>query len=65
MYMYMNCMYSVCTVYIHVDSMYIHGITCALDNGDQGSPCPEDGDFFYARPDAEETEEAINKFMTE
>ena len=30
---------------------------------DGGSPCPEDGDFFYARPDAEDTEEAINKFL--
>jgi hypothetical protein len=30
---------------------------------DPGSPCPEDGDFFDARPDAAETEEAINKFM--
>ena len=30
---------------------------------DAGSPCPEDGDFFYARPDAEDTEEAINKFL--
>ena len=29
-----------------------------------GSPCPEDGDLFYARPDAEETEEAINKFIS-
>ncbi len=31
---------------------------------DEGSPCPEDGDFFYARPDAAETEEAINKFIS-
>ena len=30
---------------------------------DGGSPCPEDGDFFDARPDAAETEEAINKFL--
>ena len=30
---------------------------------DGGSPCPEDGDFFDARPDAEDTEEAINKFL--
>jgi hypothetical protein len=30
---------------------------------DAGSPCPEDGDFFDARPDAEDTEEAINKFL--
>jgi hypothetical protein len=36
----------------------------ARDNEDQGSPCPEDGDFFYARPDAAETEEAINKFIS-
>jgi hypothetical protein len=31
---------------------------------DGGSPCPEDGDFFYARPDATETEEAISKFIS-
>ena len=31
---------------------------------DQGCPCPEDGDFFDARPDAAETEEAINKFVS-
>ena len=36
----------------------------ARDDEDQGSPCPEDGDFFYARPDAAETEEAINKFTS-
>ncbi len=30
---------------------------------DEGSPCPEDGDFFDARPDAAETEEVINKFI--
>ncbi len=36
----------------------------ARDNEYQGSPCPEDGDFFYARPDAAETEEAINKFIS-
>jgi hypothetical protein len=30
---------------------------------DGGSPCPEDGDFFYARSDATETEEAISKFI--
>jgi hypothetical protein len=36
----------------------------ARDYEDQGSPCPEDGDFFYARPDAAETEEAINKFIS-
>ena len=36
----------------------------ALDDGDQGSPCPEDGDFFYARSGVAETEEAINKFMS-
>ena len=36
----------------------------ARDDEDQGSPCPEDGDFFYARPDAAETEEAINKFIS-
>ncbi len=32
----------------------------AQDYMDEGSPCPEDGDFVYARPDAAETEEAIN-----
>ena len=31
---------------------------------DQGIPCPEDGGFFYGRPNAEETEEAISKFMS-
>ncbi len=31
---------------------------------DKGSPCPEDGDFFEARPDAAQTEEAINKFLS-
>ena len=31
---------------------------------DEGSPCPEDGDFFDARPDAAETEQAINKFLS-
>ncbi len=35
----------------------------ARDDEHQGSPCPEDGDFFYARPDAAETEKAINKFI--
>jgi hypothetical protein len=36
----------------------------AKDDEDQGSPCPEDGDFFYAMPDAAETEDAINKFIS-
>ncbi len=36
----------------------------ARDNEDQGSACPEGGDFFYARPDAAETKEAINKFIS-
>ena len=36
----------------------------ARDNEDQGSPCPEDGDFFYARSDAAEKEEAISKFIS-
>jgi hypothetical protein len=32
---------------------------------DEGISCPEDGDFFNARPDAaEKTEEAINKFLS-
>ena len=30
---------------------------------DGGSPCPEDGGFFDARPDAEDTDKAINKFL--
>ncbi len=37
----------------------------ARDDEYQGSPCPEDGDFFYARPDAAETEEAINFWISE
>ncbi len=36
----------------------------ARDDEDQGSPCPEDGDFFDARPDAAETEEDINKLIS-
>ena len=36
----------------------------AREDEDEGSPCPEDGDFFYARPDATETEEAISKFIS-
>ncbi len=39
-------------------------LSYARDTEYQGSPCPEDGDFFYARPDAAETEEAINKFIS-
>jgi hypothetical protein len=31
---------------------------------DGDSLCPEDGDFFDARPDATETEEAISKFIS-
>ena len=41
-----------------------HSSSYARDDMDEGSPCPEDGDFFYARPDAAETEEAINKFIS-
>jgi hypothetical protein len=37
--------------------------SASLDDVDGGNPCPEDGDFFDARPDAEDTEEAINKFL--
>ena len=37
--------------------------SASRDDMDAGSPCPEDGGFFYARPDAEDTEEAINKFL--
>ena len=33
-----------------------------VDDVDEGSPCPEDGEFFTARPDAAEMEEAIGKF---
>ncbi len=29
-----------------------------------GSACPEDGEFFTARPDAAEMEEAIGKFVS-
>jgi hypothetical protein len=36
----------------------------AREDEDGGSPCPEDGDFFDARPDAEETEKAISKFIS-
>ena len=36
----------------------------ARDNEDGGSPSLEDGGFFYARPDAAETEEAISKFIS-
>jgi hypothetical protein len=36
----------------------------ARQDEERGSPCPEDGDFFYARPDSAETEEAISKFIS-
>ncbi len=36
----------------------------AVDDGDGGSPCPEDGEFFNARPDAAETEEAIGNLVS-
>ncbi len=38
----------------------------AREDEDEGSPCPlaEDDDFFDARPDSTETEEAINKFIS-
>ena len=36
----------------------------AVDDGDGGSPCPENGEFFTARPDAAEMEEAIGKFVS-
>ena len=36
----------------------------AREDEDEGSPCPEDGDLFYARPDATETEEAISMFIS-
>ena len=38
--------------------------TSAREDEDEGSPSPEDGDFFDARPDATETEEAISKFIS-
>ncbi len=38
--------------------------TPAVKDGDGGSPCPEDGEFFNARPDAAEMEEAIGKFVS-
>ena len=34
-----------------------------MEDGDGGSPCPEDADFMDARPDAAEMEEAIGKFV--
>ena len=35
-----------------------------MDESGDNDPCPEDEDFFYARPDAAATmEEAIGKFM--
>ncbi len=34
------------------------------EDEDGGSPCPEDSDCFDARPDAAETEEVINKFIS-
>ena len=37
-------------------------ITPAVEDGDGGSPCPEDGEFFDAKPVAAEIEEAISKF---
>ena len=36
----------------------------ARQDEDGGSPCPEDGDFFNARSDAAEKEEAISKFIS-
>ncbi len=33
------------------------------EDEDLGSPCPEDGEFFYARPDQAETEKAISLFL--
>ncbi len=36
----------------------------AVGDGDGGSPCPEDSEFFKARPDAAEIEEAISKFVS-
>ena len=35
-----------------------------VNDVDEGSPCPEDGEFFTARPDAAEMEEAIGKFVS-
>jgi hypothetical protein len=34
------------------------------DDEDGGTPCPEDDEYFEARPDAAETEEAISKFIS-
>jgi hypothetical protein len=42
-------------LYVHVYTWFTTLTSC---------PCPEDGDFFYARPDAAETEEAISKFVS-
>ncbi len=66
------------TFYVHTDLNLFHTGFCgqqkdavlsditvpspAVEDGDGGSPCPEDGEFFNARPDAAEIEEAISKF---
>jgi hypothetical protein len=34
-----------------------------VEDGDGGSTCPEDNEFFNARPDAAEMEEAIGNFI--
>ncbi len=36
----------------------------AVEDGNGGSPCPEDGEFFNARPDAAEMKEAIGKLVS-
>ncbi len=33
------------------------------EDEDRGSPCPEDGEFFDARPDEADTEKAISMFL--
>jgi hypothetical protein len=66
------------TFYVHTDFNLFHTAFCgqqrdavrsdnpapspAVEDGGGGCPCPEDGVFFYARPDAAEIEEAIRKF---
>ena len=71
--MYVQCMYMVQTVVstgfrgrqrdADAGQRDIPLPSASRDDMDGGSPCPEDGDFFDARPDAEDTEGAINKFL--
>ena len=71
------CISNVCTWYIltviptgfrgqHRDAVLrdVPQPSFARDDEDRGSPCPEDGDFVDARPDATEIVEAISKFIS-